>query len=185
MMGCRSRITKLRAPVWRASITLLAASATLFVAIPGANAATADRPLVITVQSAAPPVQSCDDAYDQTGVRGAGIGQIRAVENGFYSFSVAFNEDFIAAHPPTTDFLWGEARIFVNGSYAFSISVGHPRPLNESFHSLIKLQGYKYGRRNRQSIQRGDLLSFRISLLLIDPVSGTFYPGHGTISCRL
>ncbi len=185
MMGCSSCSTKRRALVWRLSAGLLAMSATVLIAIPGANAATADRPPVTTVQSAAPPVQSCNDAYDQTGVRGAGIGQIRAVEKGYYSFSVAFNGDFIAAHPPTTDFLWGEARIFVNGSYAFSISVGHPRPLNESFHSLIKLQGYKYGRRNQQTIQRGDLLSFRMSLLLIDPVSGTFYPGHGTISCRL
>jgi hypothetical protein len=176
---------KRRAFVWRVSAGLLAMSATILIAIPGANAATADRSPVTTVQSAAPPVQSCNDAYDQTGVGGAGIGQIRVVEKGFYSFSVAFNNDFIAAHPPTTDFLWGEARIYVNGGYAFSVSVGHPRPLNESFHSLIKLQGYKYGRRNRQTIQRSDLISFRISLLLIDPVSGTFYPGHGTISCRL
>ena len=114
-----------------------------------------------------------------------GIGQIRAAEKGLYSFSVAFNDDFIAAHPPTTDFLWGEARLFVDGKYAFSIPTGHPRPLRESFHGLIKLQGYKYGRRNRLTIQRGNFLSFRISLLLIDPVSGTFYPGHGTISCRL
>ena len=81
--------------------------------------------------------------------------------------------------------MWAEARVFVNGTYAFSISTGHPRSLKESFHSLIKLQGYKYGRRNRQTIQRGDLLSFRMSLLLIDPVSGTFYPGQGTISCQL
>ena len=160
-------------------------SATVLMTIPRANAATADRPSVTAAQSVVPPIQSCNDAYDQTGVGGAGIGQIRAGEKGFYSFSVAFNNDFIAVHPPTTDFLWGEARIYVNGSYAFSISVGHPRPLKESFHSLIKLQGYKYGRRNRQTIQRGDLLKFRISLLLIDPVSGTFYPGHGTISCRL
>jgi hypothetical protein len=185
MMGCSSCSMRRRALVWRLSAGLLAMSATVLMAIPRATAATSDRPPVTTVQSAAPPVQSCDDAYDQTGVGGAGIGQIRAVEKGYYSFSVAFNDDFIAAHPPTTDFLWGEARIFVNDSYAFSISVGHPRPLNESFHSLIKLQGYKYGRRNRQTIQRGDLLSFRMSLLLIDPVSGTFYPGHGTISCRL
>ena len=80
---------------------------------------------------------------------------------------------------------WAEARVFVNGSYAFSISTGHSRPLKESFHSLIKLQGYKYGRRNKQTIQRSNLLNFRISILLLDPVSGTFYPGHGTISCRL
>jgi len=185
MMGCSSCSTKRRALVWRLSAGLLAMSATVLIAIPGANAATADRPPVTTVQSAAPPVQSCNDAYDQTGVGGAGIGQIRAGEKGLYSFSIAFNNDFIAAHPPTTDFMWAEARVFVNGSYAFSISTGHPRPLKESFHSLVKLQGYKYGARNRQTIQRGDLLSFRIALLLIDPVSGTFYPGHGTISCRL
>ena len=176
---------KRRALVWRLSAGLLAVSAAVLIAIPGANAATADRPPVTTVQSAAPPMQSCNDAYDQTGVGGAGIGQIRATGNGVYSFDIKFNGDFIAAHPPTTDFLWGEARVFVNGSYAFSIPTGHPRPLHESFHGLIKLQGYKYGRRNKQTIQRSDLLNFRISLLLIDPVSGTFYPGHGTISCRL
>ena len=185
MMGCSSCSTKRRALVWRLSAGLLAMSATVLIAIPGANAATADRPPVTTVQSAAPPVQSCNDAYDQTGVGGAGIGQIRAAQKGFYSFSVAFNDDFIAAHPPTTDFVWGEARLFVDGSYAFSIPTGHPRPLRESFHSLIKLQGHKYGRRNRYAIQRGNFLSFRISLLLIDPASGTFYPGHGTISCQL
>ena len=184
MMGCSFRM-KRRALVWRLSAGLLAVSAAVLIAIPGANAATADRPPVTAGQSVAPPVQSCNDAYDQTGVRGAGIGQIRAGEKGFYSFSVAFNNDFIAAHPPTTDFVWAEARVFVNGTYAFSISTSHPRPLKESFHTVIKLQGYKYGRRNQQTIQRGNDLSFRISLLLIDPVSGTFYPGHGTISCRL
>ena len=185
MMGCSRCSMKRRALVWRLSAGLLAVSAAVLIAIPGANAATADRPPVATAQSAAPPMQSCNDAYDQTGVDGAGIGQIRATGNGDYSFDIKFNGDFIAAHPPTTDFLWGEARVFVNGSYAFSIPTGHPRPLHESFHGLIKLQGYKYGRRNKQTIQRSDLLNFRISLLLIDPVSGTFYPGHGTISCRL
>jgi hypothetical protein len=105
MMGCRSCTTKRRPLVWRLSAGLLAMSATVLIAMPGANAATADRPPVTTAQSAAPPIQSCNDAYDQTGVRGAGIGQIRAVEKGYYSFSVAFNGDFIAAHPPTTDFI--------------------------------------------------------------------------------
>jgi hypothetical protein len=98
---------------------------------------------------------------------------------------VKFNPDFIAAHPPTTDFVWGEALLFVNGTYVLSLQTGHARPLGDWWHSNIKLQGHKYGRRNRQTIQRNDLLSFRMSLLLIDPVSGTFYPGHGTISCRL
>ena len=107
MMGCSSCRTKRRALVWRLSAGLLAMSATILIAIPGANAATADRPPVTTAHSAAPPVQSCNDAYDQTGVGGAGIGQIRVVEKGFYSFSVAFNDDFIAAHPPTTDFSLG------------------------------------------------------------------------------
>jgi hypothetical protein len=164
---------------------LLVVSATGLIPIPGADAAIAPRSPANVAESIVAPIQSCNDAYDQTGMGGAGIGQIRAVEKGFYSFSVAFNGDFIAAHPPTTDFVWGEARLFVNGSYAFSIPTGHPRPLRESFHGLIKLQGYKYGRRNRNTIQRGNFLSFRISLLLIDPASGTFYPGYGTISCQL
>jgi hypothetical protein len=168
------------------SIGVLVALTVGVIAIPGAEAAVAFQPPSSNgTQSVVPPVQSCNDAYDQTGVGGAGVGQIRALGDGVYSFTVKFNPDFIAAHPPTTDFVWGDARIFVNGSYAFTIPTGHPRPIAEWFHSTIKLQGYKYGRRNRQTIQRGDLLSFRISLLLIDPVSGTFYPGHGTISCRL
>jgi hypothetical protein len=141
MMGCSRCGMKRRALVWRLSAGLLAVSAAVLIAIPGANAATADRPPVGTAQPAAPPMQSCDDAYDQTGVGGAGIGQIRAGGNGVYSFDIKFNQDFIAAHPPTTDFLWGEVRVFVNGSYAFSIPTGHPRPLHESFHGLIKLQG--------------------------------------------
>src|SRR5947209_990605 len=82
-----------------------------------------------------PPIQSCDDAYDQTGVGGAGIGQLRAVGNGLYSFSIAFNSDFIVSLPPTTDFVWGQARIYVNGMYAFAIPTGHVRALAESFHS--------------------------------------------------
>jgi len=184
MVRCGSRLKRLPW-VWRLSIGLLAVSATGFIATPGADAAIRHQSPINVAQSIVPPVQSCNAAYDQTGVDGAGIGQVRAGENGLYSFSIAFNNDFIAAHPPTTDFVWGEARIFVNGSYAFSLSTGHPRPLRESFHSLIKLQGYKYGPRNRRRIERGDFLSFRISLLLMDPVSGTFYPGHGTISCRL
>jgi hypothetical protein len=167
------------------SAGLLAMSATILIAIPGANAATADRPPVTTAQSGAPPVQSCNDAYDQTGVGGAGIGQVRAIGNGVYSFDIKFNQDFIAVHPPTTIFVAGEARLYVNGRYAFTIPTGHPRPIGDSFHSTIKLQGYKYGRRNEKSIQRGDSLSFRISLLLMDPASGTLYPGRGTISCRL
>jgi len=185
MMGCSSRSMKRRALVWRLSAGLLAMSATLLIAIPGANAATADRSPVTTAQPLAAPVQSCNDAYDQTGVRGAGIGQIRAVGNGVYSFDIKFNQDFIATHPPATVFLAGDARLFVNGSYAITIPTGHPRPIGDSFHSTIKLQGHKYGRGNKQSIQRGDSLSFRISLLLMDPVSGTLYPGRGTISCRL
>ena len=184
MMGCSFRM-KRRALVWRLSAGLLAMSATILIAIPGANAATADRPPITAAQSAAPPVQSCNDAYDQTGVGGAGIGQIRAVGNGVYSFDIKFNQDFIAAHPPTTIFESGDARLFVNGTYAFTIPTGHARPIRDSFHSTIKLQGYKYGRGNKKSIQRSDLLSFRISLLLVDPVSGTLYPGHGTITCRL
>jgi len=158
-------------------------SATVLIAIPGADAATADP--VTTAQSVPPLVQSCNDAYDRTGVGGAGIGQIRAVGNGVYSFDIKFNQDFIAAHPPATVFVLGEARLFVNSRYAFTIPTGHARPIGDSFHSTIKLQGHKYGRGNKKSIQRGDSLSFRISLLLIDPVSGTFYPGHGTISCQL
>jgi hypothetical protein len=176
---------KRRSLVWRLTVGLLTLSATGLIAMPGANAAVAIPSPVNVPQSIVAPMQSCNDAYDQTGVGGAGIGQIRALGNGVYSFSVKFNPDFIAAHPPTTDFLWGEARLFVSGSYAFSIQTGHVRPLSDWWHSNIKLQGYKYGRRNRQTIQSGDLLSFRMSLLLIDPVSGTFYPGHGTISCRL
>src|SRR4029077_8717943 len=82
MMGWSSCTMKRHALVWRLSAGLLAMSATVLVAIPGANAATADRAPVTTVQSAAPPVQSCNDAYDQTGVGGAGIGQIRAGEKG-------------------------------------------------------------------------------------------------------
>ena len=136
-------------------------------------------------RSIIPPIQSCDDAYDQTGVGGAGIGQLEAVGNGFYSFSVAFNSDFIASLPPTTEFVWGQARVYVNETYAFAIPTGHVRPLAESFHGRIQLQGYRYGRGNRRRIQRGDFLTFRLDLLLIDPESGTFYPGHGTISCRL
>src|SRR5205085_9707004 len=81
MMGCSSCSVKCRALVWRLSAGLLALSATVLIAIPGANATTADRPPVITAQSVAPPVQSCNDAYDQTGVGGAGIGAIRAVRN--------------------------------------------------------------------------------------------------------
>jgi hypothetical protein len=185
MNVCSDSRMKGRSLVWRLTIGLLVVSATGLIAIPGAGAAVAIPSPVNVPQSIVAPMQSCNDAYDQTGVGGAGIGQIRAGEKGFYSFSIAFNDDFIAAHPPTTDFVWGEARLFVDGSYAFSIPTGHPRPLRESFHGLIKLQGYKYGRRNRQVIQRGAFLSFRISLLLIDPVSGTFYPGHGTISCKL
>jgi hypothetical protein len=185
MKVCSDSRMKGRPLVWRLTIGLLAMSATGLIAILGADAAVAIPSPVNVPQSIVAPMQSCNDAYDQTGVGGAGIGQIRAGEKGFYSFSIAFNADFIAAHPPTTDFVWGEARLFVDGKYAFSIPTGHPRPLAESFHGLIKLQGYKYGRRNRLTIQRGNFLSFRISLLLIDPVSGTFYPGHGTISCRL
>jgi hypothetical protein len=160
-------------------------SATVLIAMPKANAATADRPPVSTAPSAAPPVQSCNDAYDQTGVGGAGVGQIRAVGNGVYSFDIKFNQDFIAAHPPATVFLAGKARLYVNGTYAFTIPTGHSRPIGDTFHSTIKLQGHKYGRGNKKSIQRGDSLSFRMSLLLMDPVSGTLYPGRGTISCRL
>jgi hypothetical protein len=184
-MGCSSFGMKRRALVRRLSAGLLAMSATVLIAIPGANAATADRPAATTAQPVAPPVQSCNDAYDQTGVGGAGIGQIRSVGNGVYSFDIKFNQDFIAAHPPATVFVSGEARLFVNGSYAFTIPTGHPRPIGDSFHSTIKLQGHKYGRGNKKSSQRSDSLSFRISLLLMDPVSGTLYPGHGTISCRL
>ena len=132
-----------------------------------------------------PPIQSCDNAYDQTGVGGAGIGQIRAVGNGIHSFSVTFNPEFIATHPPTTEFVWGEARIFVDGVYGFSIPTGHVHPISEAFHSHIQLQGHRYGPGNRNRIQRGNFLTFRVALLLIDPASGTFYPGNGTISCRI
>jgi len=185
MMGCSSWATKRFALAWRLCVGLLATLATILIAIPGADAARADRAPTVTVQTAAPPVQSCNDAYDQTGVGGAGVWHISAIGNGIYDFAIKFNPDFIAAHPPSTDFVWAEARIFVDGNYAFSIQTGHARPLTDAFHSNIKLQGYRYGRRNRETIQRGNSLTFRISLLLIDPVSWTFYPGHGTISCRL
>jgi len=185
MKVCSDSRMKRRSLVRHLTVGLLTLSATGLIAIPGADAAVAIPSPVNVPQSIVAPMQSCNDAYDQTGVGGAGIGQIRGLGNGVYSFSIKFNPDFIAAHPSTTDFLWGEARLFVNGTYVFSIQTGHARPLGDWWHSNIKLQGYKYGRRNRQTIQRGDLLSFRLALLLIDPVSGTFYPGHGTISCRL
>ena len=185
MKVCSDPRMKGRPFVWCLTIGLLVVSATGLIAIPGADAAVAIPSPVNGPQSIVAPIQSCNDAYDQTGVGGAGIGEIRALGNGVYSFSIKFNPDFIAAHPSTTDFLWGEARLFVNGTYVFSIQTGHARPLGDWWHSNIKLQGHKYGRRNRQTIQRGDLLSFRMSLLLIDPVSGTFYPGQGTISCQL
>ena len=177
--------TKYPTLCWHMRMLLLALSVTGTLIVPGAHAASALPAPAGPPQTAFPTFQSCDNAYDQTGVGGAGVGQVAAVGNGVYSFSISFNADFIAAHPPTTDFVWGDARIFVNRSYAFSISTGHPRPISEAFHSHIQLQGHRYGPRNHKRIRRNDLLTFRISLLLIDPVSGTFYPGHGTISCRL
>jgi hypothetical protein len=139
MKVCCDLRMKRRPFVWRLTIGLLVVSATGLIAIPGADAAIAHRSRANIAESIVAPIQSCNDAYDQTGVGGAGIGQIRALGNGVYSFSVKFNPDFIAAHPPTIDFVWGEARLFVDGTYVFSIQTGHARPLGDWWHSNIKL----------------------------------------------
>lgn len=166
-----------------AALFIIALTAALLTA--AGVAAEAVTPAKPSAPEMALAIQSCNDAYDQTGVGGAGIGQIRHISNGAYSFSITFNQDFIETLPPTTDFLWGQARVLVDGAYAFSLATGHTRPVSESFHSRLQLQGHPYGPRNRKRLHRGDRLTFQISLLLVDPVSWTFYPGHGTITCEL
>lgn len=166
-------------------VTIETMASSLLVGLaPVTQAASASTPAA-GPETVVSPVQSCDDAYDATGIGGAGVGQVAAIGNGLYSFSIKFNPEFIASLPPTTDFLWGEAQVFVDGIYAFQVAAGHERPLAQSFHGRLKLQGRAYGKANRDRIQRGQILSFKIALLLIDPASGTFYPGHGRITCRL
>src|SRR5438270_6246906 len=149
---------------FRRTMTLLAAIIPLFVlALPSALAS----PTHVQTDLSLPSndvhgLQSCNDAYDRTGLGGAGIGQLRATSNGEYSFSITLNDEFIASLPPTTMFLWGQARVSVNGKYAFSIETGHVHSLHEAFHSHIQLQGYPYGPGNKSRIQRGDRLSFGI-----------------------
>ena len=132
--------------------------------------------------TAAATVQSCDNAFDQTGLAGAGVGSLTAVGGGFYQLSVSLN-------PDTQTLLAGgviwpaTANIWSGGSLVAVYAAGNPRPVTHTFHALVHLQGLRYGPKKRLVLQRGNVVIFRIHATVTTPTTLAYI--HGRIECQI
>lgn len=133
-------------------------------------------------------MQSCDNAVDDTGLHGAGLGTLTSTGGGYYVFDVQLWGWLFPRWAVITS---GSARLYVNGQKSsVQINTGHPRGANEHFHSRQKLVGRGWSNTGFWSTKthytrRGDVLQFRISLTVVDVTSGETRNIRGRITCKL
>jgi hypothetical protein len=57
------------------------------------------------------------------------------------------------------------------------------RPVTHTFHALVHLQGYSFGPRRKMVLERGDIVIFKIRLVVTAPATVAYI--HGRIECRI
>jgi hypothetical protein len=135
-----------------------------------------------SASSAAAKPQSCDNAYDRTGLGGAGVGRLTSVGKGKYQLSIGLNPDVQALL--RDGIIWpAAASIWSEGNHVTDYVAGHPRPVDHTFYALIKLQGAKYGPRKRLVLGKGDTVVVRIHLTVTTPTTLAYV--HGRIQCTI
>jgi hypothetical protein len=115
---------------------LTAASAAAYEA-----AAEAATPVRSRTPEMALAIQSCNDAYDQTGVGGRRNRPNQVSRQWRILVQHCFQSGLHRYTPAHNGLSVGPGQGSVDGAYAFSLATGHPRPVADSFHSRLQLQG--------------------------------------------
>jgi hypothetical protein len=164
---------------WLPVLAIVLAVATCLVGVSAAADGSASHLRSWSLNS---PAQSCDNAFDRTGLGGAGVGNLVSVGNGKYQLSIGLNgdvQDILAG-----GLIWpARATIWSIGHRVDTYAAGHPRPVNHTFHALIKLQGAKFGPRKRLVLKRGDTVIVRIHLTVTTPTTVVYV--RGRIECTI